>query len=242
METWGVGCGEWGVGEKAQNTSASWGSPTPHSPPPTPLPDLDPIPDPHRIAHRHDLAGGGVRIRRQDADFAEHLVALARSAVFAVDGEEIAGLDLVGLAEVDLHEQTLAEGCVPSALGADDIALALPAGGLAELGHVGHSTQRNGNLRQWLEARADVNVQARLRDDPAGVVIVRAEHAQLAGVQVLSSDDLRAFIRMRNEAAVLHDDVRIAGHESRGRAAVEDHQVARRAADVLRDVTRLITH
>jgi len=59
-----------------------------------------------------------------------------------------------------LDQQTLAQRVLPAALRADDVAIRLAAGGIAECRHVRNARQRNGELRQRLEPRADVNVHA----------------------------------------------------------------------------------
>jgi hypothetical protein len=68
MESW-EGSGESGVGSGVSEKDHRFSDtllPTPYSH----LPDLYPIADPHRVAHRDDLPRRGMRIRGQDADFA----------------------------------------------------------------------------------------------------------------------------------------------------------------------------
>src|SRR3954447_655546 len=189
---------------------------------------FNPIARNHRAAHVHDPRSRGVCFGGQDADLAENLARLAEDGTLAPDGEEVAGLDLIVVAEVDRDEIAFAEGAFPSGR-RDDEAAHLAARVIAERGKRRNARERNRQLRPWLQLRTRVNFFAGLRDDRAGVVLVGADDLHLSAEVVVAADE-RVRARVINEIARLDDEVDVARRDAGRGAAADVNQVAHRDA------------
>src|ERR1051326_1291365 len=72
--------------------------------PTTSLARFDVIADDHVAPHRDDSRRCGVALRGQNSDLADDLSRLSRLRTIAIDREEIAGLQLIVAAKVDLQQ------------------------------------------------------------------------------------------------------------------------------------------
>src|SRR5437899_10846788 len=113
------------------------------------LPHFDAVADLHPVTHQHDLGRGSVTLRGEHCDFTEDLALRDSDVGIAEHGEELARLNLIVAAKVDLHELPFAERLEPFApLRVDNQAVRLPARRTPKCRERRTSRQRNPNLRR----------------------------------------------------------------------------------------------